>query len=260
VARITWLIEESFCNQMMQALYVCPVKETIDGFLSWLADLPLETLEHFRQDGASMPKASPAVDLERQRFLTISLISEWNELYFASVDPVVLAGLQREAEVRRLAAQRSDPADAVEAATQGVRYEPKRPPECVLLVPQWHFRPWNIYGDYGQFYMFHYPADAIPAPFDDIPLSLLRLTRALGDESRLRMLRSLAEQSRSFTDLVTLTGLSKSTVNHHTVMLRAAGLITVHVRGGRSDVYSLREQSLLDLDSRLRTYLHGGGS
>ena len=59
--------------------------------------------------------------------------------------------------------------------------------------------------------------------------------------------------------MVQFSGLAKSTVHHHLVVLRSAGLVRVHAYqgGGLTDTYSLRPHALDDLDRRLRAFLTG---
>src|SRR5206468_3812303 len=147
-----------------------------------------------------------------------------------------------------------------EVATSGVHYIPEPLPAMILLVPQWHYRPWNTFSSFHAMRLIRYPVDALPPGPREPPSSLLRLTRVLSDESRLRILRFLAGGPRTFTDLVRLTGLSKSTVNHHMMTLRAAGLVRVTERGSedktqRKTTYELRLRALDDLSGRLRGYL-----
>jgi DNA-binding transcriptional ArsR family regulator len=248
----------SLWDAMVPMLHACPDRETVDGFLSWVDSLSVEDVRSLLPADSELCIDVSTDALSRSMQSTMSALSEWNTRYFSQIDPAILSGLKQEAERRRAVVSGVDPLLAVEAATQGVFYEPRQEPAVVLLVPQWHFRPWNIFGEFDGHYLFEYPADVLPSQDSELPLSLLRLTRALGDESRLRILRLVAEQPRSFTDLVRLTGLSKSTVNHHTVMLRAAGLIAVHASGGKGDTYTLREQQLDTLGTTLRRYLMGG--
>jgi len=75
-------------------------------------------------------------------------------------------------------------------------------PQTVLLVPQYHYRPWNLYALFAELKVYEYPVDALPTAPEDPPPALLRLTRALADENRLRILRFLAGGRRSFTEVV----------------------------------------------------------
>ncbi len=74
-------------------------------------------------------------------------------------------------------------------------------------------------------------------------LAALRF-RALGDESRLRLLQLLADGERNVGDLMELTSLGQSLVSHHLRVLRDAGLVRDR-REGRWVYYAVVEQALL---------------
>ena len=57
------------------------------------------------------------------------------------------------------------------------------------------------------------------------PLRLVRLSKALGDEKRLRILRALADGEKSLMELAEMFGLAKTTMHHHMIILRSAGLV-----------------------------------
>ena len=55
--------------------------------------------------------------------------------------------------------------------------------------------------------------------------------RALGDETRLRLLELLADGERTVGDLMEATGLGQSLVSHHLRTLRQAGLVSTRREG-----------------------------
>jgi len=67
--------------------------------------------------------------------------------------------------------------------------------------------------------------------------------RALGDETRLRILEALAGSERCVSDLMDALGLGQSLVSHHLRALREAGLVTVR-RDGRRINYTIAESAL----------------
>jgi ArsR family transcriptional regulator len=67
--------------------------------------------------------------------------------------------------------------------------------------------------------------------------------RALGDETRLRILEALATGERCVSDLMDALGLGQSLVSHHLRALREAGLVTVR-REGRRINYTISEPAL----------------
>ena len=67
--------------------------------------------------------------------------------------------------------------------------------------------------------------------------------RALGDETRLRLLEILIDGDCSVGELMETTGLGQSLVSHHLRTLRTAGLVSDR-RDGRWIFYSLAEPAL----------------
>lgn len=67
--------------------------------------------------------------------------------------------------------------------------------------------------------------------------------RALGDETRLRILEALISGERSVTDLMILLDIGQSLMSHHLRILREAGLVTVR-RDGRWVYYAIAEPAL----------------
>ncbi len=86
------------------------------------------------------------------------------------------------------------------------------------------------------------------------PPALVRLHRALGDESRLRILHLLRERDMYLTELAQQLEVSKPTMKHHLAQLRAAGLVTVTDQGSMT-YYSLRRDRLAQADDEIRNYL-----
>ena len=75
------------------------------------------------------------------------------------------------------------------------------------------------------------------APDRTLALAALRF-RALGDETRLRLLEHLSAGERTVGDLIAATGLGQSLVSHHLGTLREAGLVTTR-RDGRFIHYAI---------------------
>ena len=67
--------------------------------------------------------------------------------------------------------------------------------------------------------------------------------RALGDETRLRILEHLVTGERSVSDLIVLVDVGQSLMSHHLRILREAGLV-VDRRDGRWIHYAIAEPAL----------------
>lgn len=228
----------------------CPSDRTPEGFLRWLERLSAGDMQEIM---AEWMETVPA-DLPAMRDLAVWLLSEWHSLYFRTIDPAILTGLALDADCKREWLDQLAPVDLVEKATNGIRQNPVEKLEHVVLIPQYHARPINLSSHYEKGSITCYPADALP-PLEGAPSPvLLRLTRALSDETRLKILRFLAKHPKTFAEITEAIGLAKSTVHYHVIILRAAGLIRVNTLGS-AIVYSLRREALQELPCVLDEYL-----
>ena len=74
-------------------------------------------------------------------------------------------------------------------------------------------------------------ATADPCPEGDGVKSLAQVMRLLCEETRLRILFTLAEGERDVTGLWAPMGLPQATVSHHLTFLRLAGLVSTRREG-----------------------------
>lgn len=91
----------------------------------------------------------------------------------------------------------------------------------------------------------------MPLPADRTRAVAAARFRALGDETRLRLLERLTAGERSVAALMQDTGLGQSLVSHHLRALREAGLVRAR-RDGRWVYYSIAEPALTS--TRLTLY------
>ena len=159
---------------------------------------------------------------------------------------------EQERERRKLG-----PIELIEAATNGIRWLSEPGVRRVVLAPSYFTRPFNFVFAAEDWRMFGYPVADSALDADDPlapPAAVVRLHRALGDESRLRILRLLRDRDWYLTEIAERLGLSKPTIKHHLAQLRAAGLVTLIEEGGLS-YYSLRRDRLDDASGDLKRYL-----
>jgi len=134
--------------------------------------------------------------------------------------------LERDVAVLTRRAASSAPGALVEHATGGFVIDPDVPLAGIVLAPTFYFRPYNLITAYHGIRVFVYPIESSPgqqAP----PPELVRLYKALGDETRLRILRLLAGREMYLQELANALGVSHVTVLHHVAILRAAHLVQV---------------------------------
>jgi DNA-binding transcriptional ArsR family regulator len=149
--------------------------------------------------------------------------------------------------------------EIIERATGGIRWLGEPGVRRVILAPSYFSRPYNFLLAGPDWRFFGYPVadDALDAR-DPLapPQSVVRLHRALGDETRLRILKLLAGGDLYLTEIAQHLELSKPTIKHHLAMLRAAGTLTI-MESGTVIYYSLRRQRLDDASIELKRFLIG---
>ncbi|HEY4845909.1 MAG TPA: ArsR family transcriptional regulator [Candidatus Dormibacteraeota bacterium] len=181
--------------------------------------------------------------------LTIEVVSRFNLEVFIPMGDGVEA-LAADVTAKSKAARRMSPHQLVDFATGGINYEGEAGIDRVLLVPSIVTRPWITISDWESTKIICYRAGATASGEPERDLVLMY--RALGDETRLRLLRELAVGDRRLADLVQSLGLSKSTLHGHLAVLRSAGLIRLSL--GAEKRYGLRP-GLPDLNRLLADYI-----
>lgn len=188
-----------------------------------------------------------------------SALKRFRELVFADFEEEFAGAISRAAAARRAAPTRGSAKEVVEEVTSGIDFDIPPGITRLVLVPSVLTRPLSLIDGYrGTLIVYYGIADEFVNNDPEAPPSwLVRAYKALSDERRLRILRRLSEGPASLDELGEMLDLSKSTVHHHITLLRAAGLIRVHIAEEKSSKkrFSLREQSLADATGFLESYL-----
>jgi DNA-binding transcriptional ArsR family regulator len=185
-----------------------------------------------------------------------ALMETWLPRY-QEIEPRVRAILERDVELRNNDRARLKTPELIERTTNGIRWLSEPGVRRVILAPSYLVRPFNFTFAGGDWRMFVYPVADAALDIDDPlapPQTVVRLHRALGDETRLRILRLLRDRDWYLTEIAERLELSKPTIKHHLAQLRAAGLVTLTEEGGLS-YYSLRRDRLDDASGELKRYL-----
>jgi DNA-binding transcriptional ArsR family regulator len=174
------------------------------------------------------------------------VLRAWRER-FESIEARVARMEERDVADRRSDLDRLPLADFVEQVTGGVRWVPEPGTRRLYLSPSYFTRPYNYVFGGRDWHMFAYPLaeSAVDGDRGAVPAASVRLFKALGDESRLRILSLLASGDLYLTEIAERMGLSKPTVSHHLALLRAAGLVTI-TEAGALTYYTLRRERITD--------------
>jgi DNA-binding transcriptional ArsR family regulator len=144
-----------------------------------------------------------------------------------------------------------------------VDYAPELKPDTALvLTPSTFIWPHvSINSDPRWPNWIAYPAssavrEAVPAlP----PSELVDVLRALGDETRLRVLKAIAVSPRTTQELAPLVGMSMAGLSKSLIRLADAGLVAGR-REGRYVVYSLSRDRIAAASSAVDRFLHADAS
>ncbi|GAA0137225.1 hypothetical protein YSY43_40660 [Paenibacillus sp. YSY-4.3] len=225
---------------------------SIDAFLDDLEHAANDTLYH------SVKSYIPDMtshEVERIRSSYVPLLRKWNMLYFEDVAPQYAPLLEEDAAEKSTLLHKMDPEALVEYASGGIVLELGLPIERVALVPSVHFRPINTYCFYNGVLLIQYPIDIPELDEDEPPTVLLRLTRALANPERLRLLRYVANEPKSLQEMVNNLQESKDKLMHHLMRLRVAGLLRVHLVDTDTEKFSIRPDGAAELQMFLESYI-----
>jgi DNA-binding transcriptional ArsR family regulator len=187
---------------------------------------------------------------------TRGILASWLE-HFMPVEGRVRLMIERDYELRAGDRATLSPHELIERTTGGIRFGSDPGVTRVILAPSYFARPYNFLLGADDWRLYGYPiSDAALDSADPLapPLQVVRLHRALGDDTRLRILRLLRDRDLYLTEIAQLLELSKPTIKHHLAQLRAAGLVTVTEEAGLT-YYSLRRDRLDAASSELKRFL-----
>ena len=188
----------------------------------------------------------------------MAVLEAWQKR-FAEIEDRVKTILDRDYDLRADDRRTLSGSELIEKATGGIRWLPEPGVRRVILAPSYFTRPYNFLFSGQDWRFFGYPvADEALDGVDPLapPPSVIRLHRALGDETRLRILKLLAGRDLYLTEIAQQLELSKPTIKHHLALLRAAGLVTV-TESGTVVYYTLRREPLEAASIDLKSFLIG---
>jgi DNA-binding transcriptional ArsR family regulator len=109
-------------------------------------------------------------------------------------------------------------------------------------------RPWPFALVYSAPFMAEGARRQIP------PDELVTVLKAVGDRTRLHVLRLIAERPRTTQELAPLVGISEAGLSKHLRLLREAGVLTA-TREGYYVLYSLVPERLASVSPALHSFL-----
>ncbi|RYC05229.1 helix-turn-helix domain-containing protein [Nocardioides zhouii] len=125
----------------------------------------------------------------------------------------------------------------------------------VVLVSSPGVAPILVVVDEAERSVILHPPLAEDGP-DDAGARLRELGRALGDDTRIRLLHTLRLSPRTLPELCESLDSPRTTLLHHLALLRSSGLIEIEVLAGEANLYALRPAGFDDLAHAARAFPH----
>ncbi|MDP4169993.1 MAG: winged helix-turn-helix domain-containing protein [Bacillota bacterium] len=227
----------------------CPGERTPENFINWFKELsPIEMYDCMLPWVQDLPR--DMLDLHEH---LVYLFQEWNEHYFNHIDSNILESMEQDANKKRALLNKMNSEELVEYCTNGIHIQSDRI-QKILLVPQYHYAPSSIIDYYDGFITCLYPIELEEnSPF--IKKRVTHYFNSLSDPNRVLVLKSLYVKQRTFKELAEITKLAKSNLHYHLAMLRSAGLIRAHHSSERVESYSLRIDTIPDMQKKLLSYI-----
>ncbi len=185
--------------------------------------------------------------------LLLEIFHGWYDEVFREQEPYIMQILARDVEAKLALKLNHSAEQLIEIAT-GWEYVPEPGIRRVVLVPTYVMRPWNSEIERHDTVIFCYPVaeESISADENEPPARLVKLAKALADERRLRILKKLATGSYTLQEMAEDLGIAKTTLHHHIITLRSAGLVRMNLSDKR---WSLRQYMVNNVGELLNTYL-----
>jgi DNA-binding transcriptional ArsR family regulator len=197
---------------------------------------------------------SPAGELRAE---IRGIVADWAARVSASLAPVSLAAIEREAAAREAQLAGGDGRDVLTAVTRGVSYEPPAWIRAIVIVPTVAMRPYLIPTELRETVVFVCSVgdEAFETDPAAPPQRLVKIAAALGDERRLRILHLLRGEQLTATEIADRMGVDRTSLHHHLGILRSAGLLAIRDEGVGGWRYTLREDGLHQVGPELESYL-----
>ena len=185
------------------------------------------------------------------------IVEGWAERVFPAFAEEALAIGARDIASKERQLKVSSGRDLLRVALNGVEVEPTPSVRAVVVVPTVALRPFVAPVDSGSTAIFL--CSVSDDAFDDDPGApprrLVKLATALGDETRLRILRVLVQSELTASEIADRLGVERTSLHHHLGIRRSAGLLKIHDDGLRGWRFARASEDSGELASALADYL-----
>ncbi len=185
----------------------------------------------------------------------VALVERWHAEVHGPTETDFVASAERSAAAFRRLTDGLAVEQTVETAASGLTFVPEPGQTSVTLAVSLAVRPLWAVTDHRNANIFAFSAPLPDGERAAPPARLVALGRAIGDETRLRILRELASRPATPPDLAERLGMPRTTLLHHLRILRDADLIAVQVHDAAYHQYHVRDEHFGEIERLLGDYL-----
>ncbi|HET9494919.1 MAG TPA: helix-turn-helix transcriptional regulator [Chloroflexia bacterium] len=236
-----------------------------------VSDTDVEEYRHLIVQGGRVPPTAAEVrrffsdvaDPANTKKRWLALLREYQAVFFSEEEKRARPVLEKMLEQGQKLSRSMSVPDLIEKLSNGVTISPELDLKRLVLVPSIWLHPFSMRFEPADRELFFtwgaHPPGYRLVPGESVPDDALLVLRALGDPTRLRLLRLLATEPRSPQSLAIELKLSLPTVSHHIRELRVAGLIRLEIAGkGRESRYTVRWPSAERAFKQLEEFVTAG--
>lgn len=184
------------------------------------------------------------------------------DVFFSEEENRIRPALEKAIAHAQELAEKMEFTDLMEELSQGVRLDIESRNAEAVLAPSYWGSPLLVFGkvkeDRDIFFFGARPPEDSLVPGELVPDALIRTLKALSDPTRLRILRYLAAEPLTPTQLASRLRLRSSTVVHHLSSLRLATLVQFTSSERKEQrYYSARMETIHERCDLLKGFLSG---
>jgi DNA-binding transcriptional ArsR family regulator len=198
-------------------------------------------------------RASP----ESVRDEIVSIVEDWGSRVFPRFADHAAALVRRDVAAKQTLFRDEPMHQALRVATNGVDFDLAGWATEIVVIPSVALRPFIAPVESGSKQLIL--CSVADEAFDDNPATpprrLVKVTAALGDEVRLRILHELAGADLTAAELAARIGIERTSLHHHLGVLRSAGLVAARAEGLQSWRYTRRADGITGVSAALNRYL-----
>jgi DNA-binding transcriptional ArsR family regulator len=191
--------------------------------------------------------------------LYLKALQSYYQEFFAEEERRIKPALQSSIEQAQGLAEERSLTELIETLSQGVQLLIEPEVTELIFAPSYWITPLILYTALNPEQMiFLYgarPADAALVPGEVVPDALLRTLKSLAEPTRLKIIRYLAHEPLSPSQLARRLRLRPPTVVHHLEVLRLAGLVRLNLEVPGERKYAARIEGLENTFANIKEFL-----